>query len=115
MPTDDGPMKMTFDVPDEIRSAFLETIGEEIDARSGSESPSRLQRRPPSQPWRSTPTRTTTSLSAPHSTRTPFARDSRPRWGDGSRRTTGATSANTVRLAIRSPDWDISPDQCESL
>ena len=44
MPTDDGPMKMTFDVPDEIRSAFLETIGEEIDARSGSESPSRLQR-----------------------------------------------------------------------
>ena len=44
MPTDDGPMKMTFDVPNDIRNAFIETIREEIDARAGSESPSRLQR-----------------------------------------------------------------------
>ena len=44
MPTDDGPMKMTFDVPDEIRNAFMETMVEEIDARTGSESPSWLRR-----------------------------------------------------------------------
>lgn len=44
MPTDDGPMKMTFDVPPEIVSAFLEIIREEIDARMDLQSLSRFQR-----------------------------------------------------------------------
>ena len=44
MLTDSDPMKMTFDVPDEIRNAFLEIIVQEIDARAGSENPAQLQR-----------------------------------------------------------------------